>query len=48
MSCDAARQVTMTKSVAFHQRTHLLAPQISNGGCLAGFFRTPDYGFVRD
>jgi hypothetical protein len=37
----------MTTSLAFHRSAHLLAPQISNGGCLAGFL-TPDYGFVRD
>jgi hypothetical protein len=36
----------MTTLLAFHHSAHLLAPQISNGGCLAGFL-TPDYGFPR-
>jgi hypothetical protein len=37
----------MTTSLASHHSAHLLAPQISIGGCLAGFL-TPDYGCVRD
>jgi hypothetical protein len=36
----------MTTSLPFHHSAHLLAPQISNAGCLAGYL-APYHGFVR-